>query len=181
MFNPPGNSTLNRMTPPRTGEPPLDQSPDNMLEERSQHVLDSLERMSQDLVTVEIADDDNESQSSDKTENSKSHLSSLKDNRDNQMTKSEDRAKRKEMTIAGYRSHLDVSCLDTCRDWPRVTCDHVSRAAPGTYRILGIVRSVNNKEYPVMGYCQQCGKLDKLENFEKRDKQLFCCDKVILR
>ena len=86
MFAPPGNSSLSRKTPPRSGEPPINQ----IFEERSQHLLESLERMSQDLVTVEIADDDNENKSSDKTENSKSHLSSLKDNRDNQMTKSEE-------------------------------------------------------------------------------------------
>ena len=83
--------------------------------------------------------------------------------------------------MTGYRSHLVARCIDTCRDWTRVTCDNVSRSAPGTYRILGIVRSVNNKDYIMMGYCKECGKLDKVENFENRDKQLFCCNKVKYR
>lgn len=176
MFSPPGNSTLSRITPPRAGEPPGDQSKDKVFEERSQHLLDSLERMSQALVTEEITDDENENKSSsDKTEEG-SDLSALKD-RDNQVKESEGQ-KRKNMTIAEYRTHLVARCLDTGRDWRRVTCDNVSRAAPGTYRILGIVRSVNNKEYTMMGYCRQCGKLDRVENFENRDQQLFCCDKV---
>ena len=63
MFDPPGNSTLSRITPPRAGEPPGDQSKDKVFEERSQHLLDSLERMSQALVTEERTDDENENKS----------------------------------------------------------------------------------------------------------------------
>ena len=53
--------------------------------------------------------------------------------RDNQVKESEGQ-KRKNMTIAEYRTHLVARCLDTGRDWRRITCDNVSRAAPGTYR-----------------------------------------------
>ena len=170
MFAPPGNSSLSRMTPPRSGEPPTDQS--QVFEERSQHLLESLERMSQALVTEDITDDeDANNKSSEKIEK--------RSDGDDQVKDSEGQPQK--MTIAGYRSHLVARCIDTCRDWTRVTCDNVSRSAPGTYRILGIVRSVNNKEYIMMGYCKECGKLDKVENFENFDKQLFCCNKVKYR
>ena len=65
--------------------------------------------------------------------------------------------------------------------WTRAETGVESRVTtcPGRPRArTGIVRSVNNKEYTMMGYCRQCGKLDRVENFENRDQQLFCCYKV---
>ena len=41
------------------------------------------------------------------------------------------------------------------------------------------MRSINNKEYIIMGFCKECGKLDKVKNFQEIDKKLLCCNKVM--
>ena len=74
-------------------------------------------------------------------------------------------------------SHQVAKCLDTCSDWPRVTCDDVWTSPPGTFRILGRVRWI---KHSIMGICEKCGKIDNAENFEEMGEKLFCCDKVVI-
>ena len=40
--------------------------------------------------------------------------------------------------------------------------------------------SVANKEDVMVGHCGDCGKLDRVDKFERIAGQLFCCSKVNL-
>ena len=77
--------------------------------------------------------------------------------------------------LSNDRSHQVAKCLDTCSDWPRVTCGGVRTSPPGTFRILGRMRWI---KHSIMGICEKCGKIDNAENFEEMGKKLFCCNKV---
>ena len=66
----------------------------------------------------------------------------------------------------------------TLTNIPRVDFTKVSSISPGKFRLLGSISNLekegDNLEL-VRGLCQECGKLDMLEMFEKRGSDIFCC------
>jgi hypothetical protein len=66
----------------------------------------------------------------------------------------------------------------TLTNIPRVDFTKVSSTSLGTFRLLGSISHLekegDNLEL-VMGLCQECGKFNMLEMFEKRGLDIFCC------
>jgi len=80
-------------------------------------------------------------------------------------------------TLGEYRSLLRVSCLDNCKKWTRIRCSDIEIIEAGKYRLLCLVRNVENSDNIIRGLCGACGKLDELNQFKKVDEKLFCCQK----
>jgi hypothetical protein len=66
----------------------------------------------------------------------------------------------------------------TLTNIPRVDFTKVSSTSPGRFHLLGSISHVekegDNLEL-VRGLCQECGKFNILEMFEKRGSDIFCC------
>ena len=66
----------------------------------------------------------------------------------------------------------------TLTNIPRVDFTKVSSTSRGRFHLLGSISHVekegDNLEL-VRGLCQECGKFNMLEMFEKRGSDIFCC------
>ena len=86
-------------------------------------------------------------------------------------------AARTSVSLNRFWPHLVVVC-HTLTNIPRVDFSKVSSTSPGKFRLLGSISKLENEGDNlelVRGLCQECGKLDMLEMFEKRGSDIFCC------
>ena len=82
-------------------------------------------------------------------------------------------------SLNSFRKHLMVVCHPLTSSMPRVNCTRISSIGPGRVRMLGWISRVEQDEKGklqlVRGMCQECGKLDRVDMFEQRGLDIFCC------
>jgi len=76
-----------------------------------------------------------------------------------------------------FRKYLRVVCWNTV-GMCRVDCTSISSMKTGKYRLMGWISQVEEEDGKLLllrGICQECGNLDKVEMFEERGPDIFCC------
>jgi len=82
--------------------------------------------------------------------------------------------------LNSFRKHLRVVCLNSLT-MNRVNCTDLSSIKSGRYRIMGWISHLDGEEVDegslilVKGWCEECGRLDMVENFEEKGHDIFCC------
>ena len=81
-------------------------------------------------------------------------------------------------SLSSYRSCLTVVC-QSITQLTRVDCTTISSSKLGRFRLLGVIstveQGVRERLELLRGVCQECGKLDRVEMFEQRGSDIFCC------
>jgi len=84
---------------------------------------------------------------------------------------------RSQEMLNDFRKYLGVMCWNTVGMY-RVDCTSISSMKSGKYRVMGWISHVEEEDGKLLllrGICQECGNLDKVEMFEERGPDIFCC------